>query len=155
MDYRTLAQYLVDHYQDDFPLEPNPFLKIANDLGITEQEVMGCLAKMKEDGLIGRVGPLYNAQRMGASTLAAVACDPTRLEEVATYINQFIEVNHNYQRENELNLWFVVTAPDQTRLDEVIKKIETGSGLQVLRFPLVRPYKIDLSLREKINWEAL
>lgn len=155
LDYKTLAQHLVDRYQDDFPLESRPYESIAKGLQTSEQEVMECLGRMKESGLIGRVGPLYNAQRMGASALAAVACDPSRIEAVAGFINKYHEVNHNYQREDELNLWFVITAPDQKRLNEVISEIESGCGVRVLKFPMVRPYKIDLSYRENIDWEAL
>lgn len=155
MDYKTLAQHLVNSYQDDFPLESRPFESIAKGLGVSEQEVMECLDRMKEAGLIGRVGPLYNAQKMGASALAAIACDPTRIDQVADFINKYHEVNHNYQREDELNLWFVITAPDVQRLNEVIFEIESGCGVRVLKFPMVRPYKIDLSFRENIDWEAL
>lgn len=155
MDYKTLAQHLVDRYQDDFPLETRPFDAIARSLEASEQEVMECLGRMKETGLIGRVGPLYNAQRMGASALAAVACEPSRIEQVAAFINKFHEVNHNYQREDKLNLWFVITAPDKKRLDEVIYEIEGGCEVRVFKFTMVKPYKIDLSYREDIDWEAL
>lgn len=155
MDYKTLAQHLVDHYQDDFPLESRPFESIARSLETSEQEVMECLERMQESGIIGRVGPLYNAQKMGASALAAVACDPHRINEVASFINKFHEVNHNYQREDRLNLWFVITAPDNNRLDGIIAEIESRCGVRVLKFKMVKPYKIDLSYRESIDWEAL
>lgn len=155
MDYKILAQKLVDRYQENFPLEPRPFDSIARELGVTEEEVMNCLRKMQETGIIGRVGPLFHAQRMGASTLAAVACPVERIEQVAEVINGFHEVNHNYQREDELNIWFVVTAPDQAKLNEVISEIESACQLKVLKFPMIRPYKIDLSYKGNIDWEAL
>ncbi len=155
MDYKILAQKLVDHYQEDFPLESRPFESIANSLDTTEVEVMECLVKMQDMGIIGRVGPLFHAQKMGASTLAAIACPPERIEQVAEFINQFHEINHNYQREDELNLWFVVTAPDQKKLEEVVSRIETSCNVKVLKFPMLKAYKIDLSYRESIDWEAM
>lgn len=155
MDYKILAQKLVDSYQENFPLESRPFESIARCLGVTEEEVMNCLEKMQETGIVGRVGPLFNARKMGESTLAAAHCPMEKIEEISEFINQFHEVNHNYQREGELNLWFVVTAPDQKRLDEVIAYIEESCQVKVLKFPMVKAYKIDLRLSEKIDWEAI
>jgi len=43
-----------------------------------------------------------------------------------------------------LNLWFVVTAPDSARLQQVLNEISTRSGYAVLPFPLLEDYHIDL-----------
>ncbi|MGB8145751.1 MAG: Lrp/AsnC family transcriptional regulator, partial [Chromatiaceae bacterium] len=75
---------------------------------------------------------------------AAMAVPPERLAEVATLVNGFPEVNHNYEREHDFNLWFVLTAPDQTRLEQVLDEIGRRAGLPVLDLPMLAEYHIDL-----------
>ena len=67
-----------------------------------------------------------------------------RLEAVAAFVNGYEEVNHNYQREHTFNLWFVVTAPEQERIRQVLAEIEAGTGLAVLDLPLEHAFFIDL-----------
>ncbi|MGB7541292.1 MAG: Lrp/AsnC family transcriptional regulator, partial [Burkholderiales bacterium] len=50
----------------------------------------------------------------------------------------------NYERENDLNLWFVATARDSGRLDALLAGIGSATGLEVLALPLVEEYHIDL-----------
>ncbi|HRK24958.1 MAG TPA: AsnC family transcriptional regulator, partial [Beijerinckiaceae bacterium] len=80
----------------------------------------------------------------GASTLAAVAARPERIEAVAAVINGFAGVNHNYERENAYNLWFVVTGRDWADVTATLAGIEQQTGLAVLNLPLEKSYHIDL-----------
>jgi DNA-binding Lrp family transcriptional regulator len=66
------------------------------------------------------------------------------LEQVAAIVSDFVEVNHNYEREHRYNLWFVVVAADEERLQEVLSQIEASSGYTVLDLPLLNEYFIDL-----------
>ena len=152
MKYKALAQQLIDHYQLDFPLVSDPFTQIAQDLYCEEELIRTTLAKMLDDKIISRVGPIYQTHKVGFSILAACSCPIERLDEVASYINQFKEVNHNYERENAINLWFVVTGPDQVRVEEICTLIEQDCNVSVLRLPMVKPYKIDLSFQGPIQW---
>ena len=65
-------------------------------------------------------------------------------ETVEMMVSAYPEVNHNYEREHSLNLWFVVTAPDSARLQQVLDDIASRSGYEVLPFPLLEDYHIDL-----------
>jgi hypothetical protein len=59
-------------------------------------------------------------------------------------------VNHNYEREHRLNLWFVATAPDVTHLTAVLDEIAGRCGCEVLSFPLVEDYHIDLGFEMRL-----
>jgi hypothetical protein len=72
------------------------------------------------------------------------------LERVATLVNGYREVNHNYEREHALNLWFVATAPDSQRLQQVLDDIAARSGYEVLGFPLLEDYHIDLGFELRL-----
>jgi hypothetical protein len=73
-----------------------------------------------------------------------MAVPEEQLADVAGWISSLTEVNHNYEREHRYNLWFVATAADAGRLDEVLRHIESRTGLRVLRLPLLEEFHIDL-----------
>ncbi len=140
----ALDRRLLDDFQSGIPLAPRPFALMAEQLGVAEAEVIARLQRLTEAGAVSRVGPVFRPRQVGASTLAAMAVPPERLAEVATLVNGFPEVNHNYEREHDFNLWFVLTAPDQTRLEQVLDEIGRRAGLPVLDLPMLAEYHIDL-----------
>jgi DNA-binding Lrp family transcriptional regulator len=139
-----LERRLLNDFQHDFPLTPTAYADIAQVLGVSETEVLETLTRLKQQGAVSRVGAVLRPNTVGVSTLAAMAVPPERLDEVAHIVNGYAEVNHNYEREHRLNLWFVATAPDSARLQAVLNEIGVRSGLEVLAFPLLEDYHIDL-----------
>ncbi len=146
-----LDRRLLNDFQQDFPLSPTPYADIARSLGITEAEVLVRLAAFKRDGTVSRVGAVVRPNTVGVSTLAAMAVPPEKLEAVAAIVSGYAEVNHNYEREHRINLWFVATAPDVARLRTVLDEITIRTGYEVLSFPLVEDYHIDLGFDLRWN----
>ena len=140
----ALEKCLLNEYQRGFPLCASPYAEIAQQLGVSEAQVIETLGTLQRRGLISRIGPVFAPQRAGASTLAAIAAPPEQLAAVADIVSRYEEVNHNYEREHRLNLWFVVTAPNQARVEQVLDEIEEETGLAVLDLPLERSFYIDL-----------
>jgi len=140
-----LGRALIEGWQRGFPLVPRPYARIAEALGVHEHLVIATLARLQRAGVVTRVGPVFRPGTAGASMLAAAAVPPARLEQVAACVSAFPEVNHNYEREHRLNLWFVVTGPDRERIEAVVSRIETRCGVRVLRLPMERDYHIDLA----------
>ena len=140
----NLERRLLNDFQHDFPLSPTPYADIAHKLGVSEVEVLGALTRLKQQGAVSRVGAVLRPNTVGVSTLAAMAVPNTELETVAALVSAYPEVNHNYEREHRLNLWFVANAPDAPRLQAVLNDIAARSGYEVLSFPLLEDYHIDL-----------
>ena len=128
----ALERALLDRYQRDFPLLPAPYAAIAGELGTSEDEVIRCLATMLARGWVSRVGAVFAPRRAGYGVLAALAVPESRIEEVAAKVGAHREVNHNYEREHEYNLWFVVTACDPKAVRRVIEEIERNTGIEVM-----------------------
>jgi len=139
-----LERRLLNDFQDGFPLTPRPFQTIAERVGSTEDEVMQTLQLLQTHRLISRVGPVFRPNRVGASTLAAMEVPAERLETVAEIVNGYAEVNHNYEREHRLNLWFVVTAATRDALDGVLAEIAAVTGLEVIDLPMIEDFHINL-----------
>jgi DNA-binding Lrp family transcriptional regulator len=140
----ALEKRLLNEFQHGLPLSPTPYADMADKLGSSEQEVIYLLQKLKGLGYISRVGPVFKPQRIGYSTLAAMSVPCDQLHTIADYVSSRSEVNHNYERHNHLNLWFVVTAADETAVKQVLAEVEAHSGFAVLNLPLLKPFHIDL-----------
>jgi siroheme decarboxylase len=146
----ALDRRLLDHFQRDFPLHSRPFAALAERLGVTEGEVLKRLRRLQAKGAISRIGAVLTPHRAGWSTLAAMAVPAEDLDRVAELVSSYPEVNHNYEREHELNLWFVVTAPSRERVELVLQEIETRSGCPVLDLPLLEAFRLDLGFA--LSW---
>ena len=139
-----LQRTLLENWQRDFPLVPRPFAEIGRRIGADETAVIEALKALSASGAISRVGGVVRPNTLGASTLAAIAAPDLAITEVAGILTKEPGVNHVYLRENEVNLWFVVTGPDRDYVDVVLKRLEKKTGLPVLGLRLEKAYHIDL-----------
>ena len=142
--YTPLEYALLNAWQRDFPIVVEPFAEIGLKVGADETAVIATLRRLQLRGAISRVGAVFAPRRVGASTLAALAAPPDRIEQIAARVSARPEVNHNYQREHRYNLWFVATAADQATLDAVLAGIEGDTGCPVIALPLENEFHIDL-----------
>lgn len=145
-----LARKLVDNYQRGFPVCEQPFVAVGEALGALESEVIEAIEEINAVGALSRLGPVFDHKKAGSSTLAAIAAPEEKLQEVADVVSAFAEVNHNYAREHDFNIWFVVTAGDQDQLETVLDRIEIACGYPVMSLPMERSFHIDLGF--KVDW---
>ncbi|HEX8964674.1 MAG TPA: Lrp/AsnC family transcriptional regulator [Rhodocyclaceae bacterium] len=142
--YSPLEFMILNGWQRDLPLVPEPFAVMGDKCGVREDDVLGALKRLHGKGAVSRVGAVFAPWRIGVSTLAAMAVPPQRIEEVAAIVSRRGEVNHNYQREHRYNLWFVATARDEARLAAALDGIAESAGLPVISLPLAEQFHIDL-----------
>ena len=147
----SLHKHLLNDYQQDFPLSSAPFRDIAEQLGVSEDEVLDAYRLLLERQMISRIGPVIAPNSIGNSALAAMAIPDYDLEWVAELISAYPEVNHNYERENRFNLWFVLVADDALHLQTVIKDIESQTGYQVMFLPMLADYFINLGFELNLH----
>jgi DNA-binding Lrp family transcriptional regulator len=138
---------LLQTLQDDFPLTTRPWDALADRLGTTAEDVMGRIGRLKEEGVIRRIGPVLETDRVGltARTLVLMKVPPGRMEEVADIVSGFEEVTHNYERDHEYNLWFTLITPSQEMLKGALASIIDATGVSeddVLDLPVTGRYKI-------------
>lgn len=135
---------LLNDYQHDFPLVARPFAELAARHGFDEAEVLATYARWASDGTISRVGAVLAPGCVGESALAALAVPAAEVETIAARVSAIPEVNHNYLREHEINLWFVITARTRASFAAVIARIEGETGYPVIVLPLEEAFHIDL-----------
>jgi len=139
-----LHKQLLNDYQQDLPLSATPYQDIAHSLGISEEDVLSVFKDLQDKQFIARIGSVISPNQVGVSSLMAMTIPSKQLHRVAEIVNQYPEVNHNYERENRFNLWFVLIAKDKTHLQSVIADIELQTGFNALYLPLLADYFINL-----------
>lgn len=136
-----LDRQLINRLQDDLPLVPRPFAALGNELGLSEQEIVDRVRQLRDDGLLTRFGPFFDAEALGgAFCLCAMSVPPERFEDVLTKVNAHAEVAHNYERDHELNMWFVLATESRGDIMRTAREIEHDTGLEVLLFPKKREF---------------
>lgn len=138
---------LVTRLQRGFPVSERPYLEVATQFGLTENELIARLSNLLEEGVLTRFGPLYQVERMGgAYTLAAMQVPEPDYDRIVELVNAYPEVAHNYRREHAFNLWFVVAAESAAEVKRVLFSIERDSTYPVFEFPKLREYFVNLDL---------
>jgi len=133
---------LINLIQLDFPLDLHPFRTLGDQIGISGAEVIDHLKRLTDIGVIRRIGPILNTKGLGgSSTLVAMQVPEDAIDSVASWINGFDEVSHNYLRPGAYNIWFTVSASSKERLHKMISEIE-ALGYPFLELPVTRLFKI-------------
>jgi DNA-binding Lrp family transcriptional regulator len=135
---------LVDRWQHNVPLVDKPFEVIGRSAALNERETIRVFRRLREIGVISRIGAVVRPNTVGASTLAALQVPPERLEQVAAIVSREPLVTHNYERTHALNLWFVIAGADANAVDATIQSIKRQTGLDAVDLPMLRAYHLGL-----------
>ena len=135
---------ILNRIQSDFPITSRPFLAVADELGISEKEVLDRVMRLKEDGIIRRIGGNFVPGKLGfVSTLCAARVPEGQVDRFAEIVNRYPGVTHNYQRDNKYNVWFTFIAPSMEVIEENLKQISRDSGIEdILNLPATKVFKI-------------
>lgn len=144
MDF--IDEKILKRVERQFPISSCPYKDLARKLGLTEEEVISRIARLKKKGVIKRIGALFDSEKLGLkSTLVAMKVPQPRLEEVANIVNCYSGVTHNYSRKHEFNLWFVLMAKNRKEIDEILSKIKDETGINdILNLPKKQLFKLNL-----------
>lgn len=136
---------VLNNLQGGLPVRSDPFLELEEPLGLTRDEIVRTLEQLNERGLLSRFGAVLNTRKMGGdSRLAAMSVPSDRLRGVIDQVNGLRTVTHNYRRSHRLNLWFVLSASDASRIDRTMEEIEDETGLKVYDLPKLTEYYVGL-----------
>ncbi len=132
---------IINSLQDGFPICSHPYAAFGKTIGLSEEELLDRLARMKAEGIITRFGPFLDAAAMGgAFCLCAMEIPEAEFEAYCKTVNAFEEVAHNYKRTHRLNMWFVLATETEAGIVETAQAIEAATGLTVYQFPKLREF---------------
>ncbi|MDX6381305.1 MAG: siroheme decarboxylase [Rubrobacteraceae bacterium] len=146
----SIDKDLLNLIQREFPLEREPFEAIGRDLGLPGDEVIRRIDALKRGRVIRQISAIFDTRVLGyESSLVAARIPSEKLNSAAKAINSHPGVSHNYERNNEFNLWYTVAVPPDSRLGlegtvEVLHKISGAEKTRVL--PTLKLFKIGVTL---------
>lgn len=134
--------------QRGIAIESRPYQAMAEEIGgVSEDEVIARIARMKENNIIRRMSGFFDSRRLGyQSMLVAVKPQPGAFDDAVAFINQFPGITHNYERSHEYSIWFTIIAINRPTLDWILDRIEACGAVDgMMRFEMTQRYKIDVT----------
>lgn len=136
---------LLRSLQSGFPLAPSPYEVLAGKLGCSAGEVLEGIRSLLERNIVTRFGPLINIERAGGVfSLCALKVPDDRFDEVTECVNAYSQVAHNYRREHDWNMWFVLACETRGELDDLFAEIVERSGCPSMNLPKEREFFVGL-----------
>ena len=138
------ARKIVNEIQSDFPLSTRPYKELADRLDLTEKEVIDTVARLKDTGVIRRIGGNFHSAKLDfVSTLCAARVPFEKIERFVETVNRRPGVTHNYLRSHSYNIWFTFIAETMDRIDEQLREISEETGvIDILNLPAEKMFKI-------------
>jgi DNA-binding Lrp family transcriptional regulator len=144
-----LEDRLLSRLQGDgLPLSPVPYADLAEELEVSEEEVLQAMER-----LIGSVWCVSSAalsmRRRSACRECSVLSPRRRSASRRRGARDaHPEVTHDYQREGDYALWFTLNAGSSGELDRIITEIEAETACTVaLRLPSQEVWKLRTDFR--------
>lgn len=122
--------------QGDLPLESRPFHRLAQQLNISEQEVVERIIRMQQKGILRRWGAVLRHQQAGylANAMVAWKVAAAKADEAGKVMAGYKEVSHCYLRKvpNSFaySLFTMVHAHNQQELQQLVSEISQCTGLK-------------------------
>ena len=135
---------ILNEIQSDFPITSRPYLELGRRLNLSEREVLERIGRMKEEGIIRRIGGNFHSGRLDfPSTLCAAKVPEEKLEQFVEAVNRHDGVTHNYLRNHVYNVWFTFIAEDMDFIEGALREISEETGVtEILNLPAERMFKI-------------
>ncbi len=139
-----IDRQLLKEIQSDFPVTQRPYQELGARLSCPEDNILKRIKRLKQDGIIRRIGGNFDSRRIGfTTTLCAVRVPDDKVEEFVRVVNKYPGVTHNYLRDHHYNIWFTFVAPNMKVIDGYIEEIIKHTGVEeILNLPAVKRFKI-------------
>ncbi len=135
---------LLNRLQQGLPLKKDPYNSIAEELGLTKDDVVARIQKLVASKYIRRIGGVFDTKAMGyTSLLLGARVEEEIFYEVARFINEHPGVTHNYRRRGMLNMWFTLATRTEEERDKFIDEVKRKFGVkQIFCFPKLQQFKL-------------
>lgn len=140
----SIDRKILNLIQTGMPLSPEPYRELGETAGISEEEVVARIKAMTERGVIRRLGAIFDSRKLGyRGVLCAMKVAGDRIDEVASVVNSYPGVTHNYLREHSYNMWFTVLAQSNEKLNDILSQIRERTGInEIITLPAENIFKI-------------
>ena len=145
-----MKQEILSRIQKKFPLVQKPFKTIADELNMSEDEVLAILQEEKKNKIIRQTSAIFDTKRLGyISSLVAFKIAPEKIDAAVKIINSHPGISHNYERNHDFNIWFTLAVAPDSKLGlektlEILSKLTEAEDYIML--PTLKLFKISVKL---------
>lgn len=144
----TTDKALLSIIQSGFPLVSRPYAELGDRLGISEDETLERVKKLRQAKVLRRLGANFQSAALGfKSSLCAAKVPEDKLELFIAEVNKRAGATHNYLRDHAYNIWFTLIAQSWEHLLAELHDIEQNTGIKPLNLPATRLYKIKVDFK--------
>ncbi|MEM2983338.1 MAG: AsnC family transcriptional regulator [Candidatus Bathyarchaeia archaeon] len=135
---------IMNMIQSGFPITSRPFRDVGIALGLPEKEVIERVKKLKDLGIIRRIGGNFDSRKLGfTATLCAAKVPPEKVDMFNQVINSYQGVTHNYSRNHDYNIWFTFIGESMEEIERNLLEIKERTGVkEIINLPARRSFKI-------------
>ncbi len=140
----SIDRAILNRIQSHFPVSSRPYRVIAQELDLDEDNVIERVRRLKENGIIRRIGGNFVPGKLGfVSTLCAGHVPEDKIELFTSVVNTYPGVTHNYLRDNHYNIWFTFIASSEEIIHQYLSEISKKTGVTaIINLPATKVYKI-------------
>jgi len=134
MCINKIDKKIIRALQEDFPISPEPFKQIAENLDISEKVLLDRIQFFLDSGIMRRFGATLRHHQVGFKYNAMVVwkIPTTYSKEVGHRMAQFSEVSHCYERPTypdwPYNLFTMIHGTSKDECFNIAKKIALAVG---------------------------
>lgn len=142
--FTDLEKAILQEIQTAFPISSDPYGDLASKAGCDRETAHRTVQELRYDGIIRRLGGIFDGSRLGyVGCLVAAQVDSARIEEAAARAAAYPEVTHNYERDDDYNLWFTIVAGSEARREQILDDVRSCKGVRsVAALPATKTFKI-------------
>lgn len=138
---------LLNAIQNHFPIAVHPYQILGETVGTTEEDAFKRIQRLRQEGIIRRLGGVFDSRRLGYfSTLCTAKVPEEKIPTLAKLLNGIPGVTHNYIRNHEYNVWFTLIARSKAVAESTLQTIRDVLGVpEIYSLPATRLFKINVN----------
>ena len=146
---------LLNAIQNNFPIAVHPYQILGLAVGTTEEDAFKRIQRLRQEGLIRRLGGVFDSRRLGYySTLCTGKVPEEKIPTLAKLLEGIPGVTHNYIRNHEYNVWFTLIARSKAVAESTLQMIRDFVGVSgIYSLPATRFFKINVNFDFNLSEE--
>lgn len=142
----AVERILLNTVQTAFPVTSHPYQTLGKLAGVSEDEAWQRVSQLRQEGIIRRLGGVFDSHRLGYhSTLCAAKVPKEKVSVLAEVLMKIPGVTHNYLRDHPYNMWFTLIASSEAEAEKNLNKVrQVLDSEEVYSLPAIRLFKISV-----------
>lgn len=129
MDFSREETLVLNRVQIGIPCASEPFHVIAEEIGLSEEEVIEIITRLKKNNIIRNISGIFNGKKLGYYlSLVAFEIPGERTDAAAEIISSHPGVSHNYLRNHRYNIWFTLAEENEDDFNRTVDILAAKAG---------------------------